>query len=213
MLAQPGEREGQLISHVADDRGPGDDRRSRVPARSTRTLPSPTMEKLRLRPSPVTESRSPRIGSAAMCVTSSCVVPRVIVNVPPSLAGTAVAVIGVPVGDVLDDLGAVVDDIERHRAEVGAVGSGVTVAVMMLPDGRVVDMRLLLRRDARGKVFQRHELVAGVVGLRDEVRVHAAWCTGGSVGRNWSWCSTPRRRNRGSARRRSACRRHARSAR
>ena len=33
-------------------------------------------------------------------------------------------------------------------------------------------MRLLLRRDARGKILQRHELIAGVVGLGDEVGVH-----------------------------------------
>ena len=43
-------------------------------------------------------------------------------------------VVGVPVGDVLDDLRAVVDDIERHRAEVGRRRDpGVTVAVMVLP--------------------------------------------------------------------------------
>ena len=120
VLAEPGQPEVQLISHEADDRRPGDDGDTRSRARSTMTSPSPTMEKLRLRPSPVTDSRSPRIGSEAMCVTSSCVVPRLIVNVPPfRRQEQLLRVVGVPVRDVLDDVRAAIDDIERHLADVG----------------------------------------------------------------------------------------------
>src|SRR4051794_6500458 len=78
-------------------------------------------------------------------------------------------IVGVPVGDALDHLGAVVDDIQRHPAEIGRRRIRGDRGVDRVPARRVIDLRLLLRSDAGGEVLKRYELVASVVALGDEV--------------------------------------------
>ena len=147
-FARTGEVECQLIAvRLAYDRGASDDGCGwwRSP-RSTTTSPVPTTAKLRFRPSPVTETRSARIGSDSMCVTSSCVVPRLIANVPPWVGrNSSVRVIGVIAGDTLDDVRAAVDDVERHPSDIGRRGVRGDRRGDRVADGGVVDGRLLLR--------------------------------------------------------------------
>ena len=81
-------------------------------------------------------------------------------------------VIGVIAGDILNDVGAAVDNVERHpahirRRRVRGYRRGDRVA-----DCGVVDGRLLLRLVACGKLLERQEFVVGGIGLRDELRVH-----------------------------------------
>ena len=82
MFAEP-DTEVELDPHEARDHGPGDDGVlfPNWPSSMT-TRPSPIMEN-EVQTVAVTASRSPRIGSEVMCVTSSGAAPRVIVKLPP----------------------------------------------------------------------------------------------------------------------------------